>query len=362
LRLASLFFFIDPGDNMKTLSKTSSPSLRRLFRGAIGLAVALLAGAAAAQGKGETDRIQDHVGIATLPVRIAIAKGYCASYGIKCELQPIPTAALGIQALMAKNIDVAGAALEVWIPAVQKGAKLKAVVNIMSKNLGLMVVGSHVDAPNAGKPFPDWVKDMKGKKIGVTARGTGVETGARYLLEKAGMKADDVTFVAVGAPNTAYAALVNKQIDFAMSYEPMGTMCDVTKQCKVVYRADADPRPAEIYATNGGGAALLMNQAYIDANPHVVEALIKATRDAHRFINDPANFDEVLKINDAYFKFEIPNGDALMRALLQRQIKHGIFDPRISRPAVKATVDYMLQTGQWDKSIEPAEIIDARAP
>ena len=34
----------------------------------------------------------------------------------------------------------------------------------MSKNLGLMVVGNHVDAPNAGKPFPAWVADLKGKK------------------------------------------------------------------------------------------------------------------------------------------------------------------------------------------------------
>jgi NitT/TauT family transport system substrate-binding protein len=343
---------------MKTLSKFHPRSIR----GALALAMALLAGTAAAQGKGETVRIQDHLGVITLPVRVAIAKGYCTNYGIKCELQPIPTAALGMQALMAKNIEGAVAALEVWIPAVQKGAKVKAVVNIMSKNLGLMAVGNHVDAPNAGKPFPAWVADLKGKKIGVTSRGSGVETGVRFLLDKAGMKAEDVTFVAVGAPNTAYAALVNKQIDYAMSYEPIGTMCDVTKNCKVVWRGDADPQPAEIYATNGGGAGLIMNQAYIDANPHVVEALVKATRDADKFINDPANFEELLKINDAYFKFDIPNGDQLMRALLKRQVQHGIFDPRISRPAVKATVDFMLKTGQWDKGIEAAEIIDARAP
>jgi hypothetical protein len=41
------------------------------------------------------------------------------------------------------------------------------------------------------------------------ARGTGVETGVRYLLEKAGMKAEDATFVAIGAPTAAFAALTN---------------------------------------------------------------------------------------------------------------------------------------------------------
>jgi len=347
---------------MKRTPTTRAKSGLGALRGALAFALAVCAGAAGAQGKGETVRLQDYIGTSALPLHVAIVKGYCANNGIKCELRPVQTTALGIQALLANNLDGAEAALESWIPAVVKGAKINAVVNILSKNLGLMVVGNHVDTPNAGKPFPDWVKDLKGKKIGVTSRGSGVETGVRFMLDKAGMKADDVTFVAVGTPNTAYAALLNKQIDFAMSYEPMGALCDMTKQCKVVWRGDADKQPAEIYATNGGGAGVIMTQAYIDANPHVVEALIKSVSEADKFINDPANFEEVLKIVDGYYKFDMPNGDKLMRALLQRQIEHGIFDPRISRPAVKATIDYMLTTGQWDKGVEVSHIIDKRAP
>ena len=34
------------------------------------------------------------------------------------------------------------------------------------------------------------------------------------------MKADDVTFVAVGGPNTAYGALISKQIDAAWCSSP----------------------------------------------------------------------------------------------------------------------------------------------
>ncbi len=325
-------------------------------------ALTFAATAASAQGKGETVRIQDYPGTGSLTTRVAIAKGYCAEAGLTCQLQVIPSGPLGIQAMLAKSIEVAMTATESTVPAVLRGAKLKWIVNVSANNVSLMVAGNHVDTPNAGKPFPAWVKDLKGKKVGVSARGSGTETITRYFLEKAGMKADDVTFVAVGSPVTAFQSLINKQIDFASSFEPVGTMCEVTKQCKSIWRADTDKLPAEVYATNGSGIGLILSQTYIDANPHVVEALIKATAKANKFINDPANFEELVKISNSFFKFDMPGGDELSRALLKRQIQTGAHTERISRPAVKATIDYMLESGQWTKAVDVSEFIDKRAP
>jgi NitT/TauT family transport system substrate-binding protein len=325
-------------------------------------ALAIVATAAGAQGKGETVTIQDGPGTGTLPIRVAIAKGYCEKHGIRCELRTIPPGSLAVQALLAGTIDAAATATEIVIPAVTRGAKLKVIMPVSSRNIGLLVAGNHVDLPNAGKPFPAWVTDLKGRKVGVTARGSGVETGVRFLLEKAGLRDDDVTFVAVGGPNTAYPALTNRQVDFLMSFEPVGTLCEVTRQCKVLWRGDVDRQPAEVYATNGSGIGLVMTQAYVDAKPQVVQALIKASVEAGEFINNPANFEEVLKISETYFKFAMPEGDRVMRALLQRQIKVGHYDLHIKREAVKAAVDYMLTTGQWDKAVPVSELIDPRAP
>jgi len=335
---------------------------RRLLNTLLMAALALGATAAGAQGKGETVRIQDYPGTGGLTMRVAIAKGYCTKAGITCQLQTIPSGPLGIQAMLTKSIEVATTSTESTVPAVMKGARMKWIANTYVKNVGLMIGGNHVPTPNAGKPFPAWVQDLKGKKVGVSARGSGTETMTRYLLETAGMKAQDVTFVAVGSPVTAYQALVNKQIDFALSFEPAGTMCELTKQCKSIWRADTDTEPAETFATNGSGIGLILTQDYIDANPHVVAALIKAAHDANAFINAPANFEELVKISESFFKFEMPDGDKLTRALLQRQIKIGAHNEHIDRAAVKATIDYMLKSGQWDKAIDVSEFIDSRAP
>lgn len=343
-----------------TLSSLKAP--KRLLSTMLMATLAFSATVASAQGKGETVRIQDYPGTGMLTVRVAIAKGYCANAGLTCQTQMIPSGPLGIQAMLAKSIEVASTSVESTVPAVLRGAKMKWIANVYGNNVGLMIAGNHVATPNAGKPFPAWVQDMKGKKVGVSARGAGTETMTRYLLEKAGMKADDVTFVAVGSPVTAYQSMTNKQIDFALSFDPAGTMCELTKQCKAIWRADTATLPAAIHATNGAGISLILTQAYIDANPHVVEALVKVTTEANKFINDPANFEELVKISNSFYKFEIPGGDELTRALLKRQIQTGAHTEKISRPAVKATIDYMLESGQWTKAVDVSEFIDKRAP
>ena len=141
----------------------------------------------------------------------------------------------------------------------------------------------------------------KFEKIGVTARGAATETFMSWMLIKAGMQPDDVTFVAVGGPNTAYGALVSKQVDATMIFEPTGAICDVLKTCKRIYTAASDKEPAELYALNGGGSNLVFTQEYIDRNPNVIEAVIKAVKDADAFINAPANFEEVVKIAESFF-------------------------------------------------------------
>ena len=346
---------------MNTASQPSK-TRKRSFKALLAATLAVVATVACAQGKGETVRIQDYPGTAGLTMRVAIAKGYCADAGIKCELQVIPSAALGIQAALAKSIDVAFAGTELIVPAVMTGAKLKWVGSLYNKTTGVVIYGNDVATPNAGKPFPAWVQDMKGKKIGVTARGSGVETATRFMLKKAGVNAEDVTFVAVGGPTTAIPALVNKQIDFASSFEPGATICEVTKQCKVVWRGDTDRQPAELFAANGAGAGLFLTQAYIDAHPDVVAALIKAAGNANKFINNPANFEEVVKISESFFKFEGPDGDKLTRALLQHQIKTGAHNEHVDRTAVKATIDYMVKTGQADRAVDVSELVDSHAP
>ncbi len=333
-----------------------------IIAGLLSLAGAAAPGVAAAQGKGENVKFQDYPGIGNMLVRVAISKGYCDKYGIKCSLQPIPSGPLGAQAMMAKSIDSALIPAEVMVGAISKGAKMKMVVGGAVSNVSALIGGNHVPQPNADKAWPAFMQDLKGRKVGVTARGSLMETTTTWMLIKAGMKAEDVTFVAVGGPNTAYGALVSKQVDAIMMFEPAGAMCTVLGTCKVIWRGATAKQPAEQYALNGGGNGLVFTQDYIDRNPQVIEAVVKAIRDADAFINNPASFDETVKIAETYFKFEMPKGDEVLRMALRIANEANTYRAAINRGAIKAGLDFLVETKQVEKAPPVSDIVHDKAP
>jgi len=315
---------------------------------------------ASAQGKGETVKIQDYPGIGNMLYRVAISKGYCDKYGIKCQLQMIPSAPLGTQALLSKSIDVAFGAPEVQISAMLNGAELKAILGGANLNIYIIAVRNDIEVPNASKGFPAIMADLKGKKIGVVARGSGSELQFRFLAQKAGAQADDFTFVAVGAPNTAYGALTSKQVDANMSFDPSGALCDVLKTCRTIYRGSEAKDPPEVSATNGASANMFVRQGTIDTTAHVVDALIAAAKDAEAFIQDPDNYAEALSIAQSYFKFDMARGEEVMDAALKRAIPG--YRASISRSALKAIADIMLETKQIDTAFDTTKMVYAKSP
>ena len=101
--------------------------------------LALFASPAVAQGKGESVKFQDYPGLGNMMVRVAISKGYCEKAGIKCELQTIPAAPLGAQAMLAKSIDSFLGPVEVMNAAIQRGSKMKMVVGGAVSNVNTLI-------------------------------------------------------------------------------------------------------------------------------------------------------------------------------------------------------------------------------
>jgi len=324
-------------------------------------ATVLACGTASAQGHGEVLKFQDYPSTGgNLLIRVAIEKGYCEKYGIKCVLQSVPSAPLGLQVLTAKSIDVSMTPLSVQVAATLRGAKVRAIAGGVVDNVGKMVVRNEALGPNADKNFPDAIRDLKGKKIGVTARGGSAELQVQFLMEKAGMKASDVTIVAVGGANTAMSSLLSGQIDAAFTYEPAASMCKIGKKCKVVYDASADKNPPEIFATNGAQQNMVMRQEMIDEHPELADAVIKAATDAQQFLQDPKNFDEVIKISEKYFKLQLPQAAEITAASMHYNIPASRVT--ISRSAVKATVDLMLYQKALPKAVPVEDLLYQKAP
>lgn len=345
---------------MEIPSVKPSSTLRPLWRKIL-TTVALCLGV---QGfaSAQTVKFMDIPGPGNLLARVAISKGYCKQNGLECQLQVIPAAPLGVQAMMAGTIDSAIAPVDVMIGAVKNGTAMKMVVGGLASNLLVLVQRNDVVAPNAGKPFPQFVQDLKGKKIGVIARGSSTETGMRYLFAKAGLNPDDATYVAVGGAVTAYNALQSKQIDAAMIVEPVGSICDVSKTCRVLWRGASDKEPSALFGLNGGNIGMVFLQKTINDKPDMIAAVIRSMREADAFINNPANFEEVVKIATSYFKFELADGDAIMRANLRQFIKDRTYSAAIDRKAIAAGLAYLKDTKFDVGTTGVADLVYDKAP
>jgi NitT/TauT family transport system substrate-binding protein len=313
----------------------------------------LLAASSVAHADAQTLRIQDYPGIVGTLARVAIEKGYCAKHGVQCVTQMIPAAPLGVQTLLAGGIEVALAPSEVAIQSAARGAELKIVGGMFDANPFMLIVGRDL-LGSADKGYPAVMNDLRGKKIGVTARGAGPEFQVKSMLLEAGLKPDDVTFVAVGSPNTGYPALLNKQVDAVMSFVPFDGFCDVMKTCRIAVLPAKGQGPKVLTDLNGAGGVYVVKREFAQKNPAAIEGFVGALRDAEQFTANPANSAELMQITSKYYRIDMPKGDEVLKSSLERFRANMVV--AVKKEAVQAAANYLLQTGQLGKSFDASHL------
>lgn len=164
---------------------------------------------------------------------VAIEKGYHRDEGLSVEMIRAG-GGIATQALIAGDLHFstsAGSALS----AMLRGAEIK-------------VVYTNIDRPGyqlwSGQPDIKTLKDLVGKKVGVTSRGDTQELSVRLLLRKHGLDANAVVYLPVGFGATRLAALQTGIVDaaplgagdFAQLKQPRGHMLgDTEKEIRFAY-------------------------------------------------------------------------------------------------------------------------------
>lgn len=300
---------------------------------------ALAAAGMATASAQTTVKIQDYPGTGNLLVRVAAAKGFCQEAGINCELKTIPAAPLGLQTMLAGDIDVAFGPTEVAAAALARKAPIKIIGAGFKDPVFFMIAGAKTELANESKGYPEVMKSFKGLKVGVTQRGSGAEFQVVDMLRDAGLSANDVTFVAVGAPNTAFPALTKGQVDAVMTFSPSDGMCEVLKACRVVVDPRQGQGPKSILATRGGAGVLMVKSQWAEEHGKEIAALRQALAKAEAFTQNPANFGATLEVLKATFGLQMPKADEIAEVVLRRSI--GTFGAQGNVAAMQAVADGM---------------------
>lgn len=301
-------------------------------------------------------RLQVYQGaIINLMQWVMVERGFCAAHGLKCELVSVPSAPLGIQAIVAGSLDIVISSADVVVQAVGGGAPVQFVGGLLPASpFALSMLNGAVQS---SANYPSNVKAIKGLKIGVTARGAGPEAQMRLLLADAGMDPDkDVIYVAVGPPAQQYAAMAAKQVDGVMGFEPMPTICEKSSLC--VNLVDLRKGQGPAIGRGGSGVTYVASKAFIQKNPLVVDAFRQASAEAIEWASKPENLPEVMAIAKRNFKLgDLPDADAVTERLVKNQVNS--YHWQLNRDGIKAYSAHLAK--EKSLTLDPASFFYVKA-
>lgn len=217
---------------------------------------------------------------------VAEQEGFFDKRGVNVEvLPPMLSTALGA-ALVSGDIDQGLLVPPILWPAIEKGACVKALGATLGNTMDI-VAQPGTDIQGDPTNPNSTMASLKGKTIGVTARGSGMELWITEMLTDAGLDPHkDVTFVGVGAPATAIEAFKAKQVD-ALYYGP--TMIPALPEANVTRVTDIVGRPGKNALTPLVQGYFAASCDTIDNRPNDVMNFCKALWDTYDYSQDPNN-------------------------------------------------------------------------
>jgi NitT/TauT family transport system substrate-binding protein len=286
------------------------------------------------------------------PLFIADANGYFAEQGLKVKFVRFDSAAKAIPSLSSGEIDVGSGATSAGLyNAVERGLGIKIVADKArnTKNYSFEDIMVRSDLLDSGKVKS--LKDFKGLKVAISAKGNSEDALINYALTKNGLSIKDIDPVYLGFPNQI-AAYANKGIDASLTVEPTVTKLLQLGAAKKLVTAD-DIFPGFQTAVIFFSPKFAQQKA--TANKFMV-ALVKAMR----------FYDDSLK--DGHIAG--PNADAVINILVKysflkdpkvhRAIVSQVVDPNgeLNVPALQMAWQYFKDAGQIDGKVTVKDVID----
>ncbi len=208
----------------------------------------------------------------TWPLYIAKEGGYYEKYGLDVNLT--------------FAVHPAGIAMVVSGEAVMTNYPLEQAMPAASRDGSLIIVGSQYKKSSfalmAPKTFSS-VRDLKGKKIGVSQIGDAPYNYSVALLARAGLTPKDVEWVPIGTDvNGRAAALKSSRVDATMLTAPVWFKFEEQGFKSLANTSDYD----DIYAPT----VYVFKKSTLAANPKLPELLLKAHAEAIKRLYDDKAF------------------------------------------------------------------------
>ena len=220
-----------------------------------------------------------------LTEQVAIEKGMFAAYGLEVKFVGATSGQQMVSALMGGSAQIGVLTTSATAPLIRQGQCFQFLTS-GARTYYNLIAQPDLKLPHAGDPFPANLVDLKGKKIGINARGTAMEFMMDAILKQAGISPSEVTYIATGGAPTAVTAFRNRQVEVLMDFPIAEQLLKPNEFQNVARLMDLEKNnPIHHLAQVFSGTSC----DYAKANPAVIAAFCSAVGDAYRYVNNPAN-------------------------------------------------------------------------
>ena len=233
-------------------------------------ALALMSGAAAAQSK-VTIAVGGAGCLCYLPTMLAQELGEYKKHGVEVDLVDFKGGSQALTAVIGGSADVVSGYFDHCVNLAAKNQALEAFV-VYDRYPGLTLV---VSPKQTGKI--NSVKDLKDKRVGVSAPGSSTDFFLKYLLSKNGVDNNSIGVIGIGLAATAVAAMEQGSVDAAVMLDPAVTLLQGKfKDLKILTDTRTQKDTLDVFGGEYPGGALYTKSSWIASHPKETQALTNA--------------------------------------------------------------------------------------
>ena len=206
-----------------------------------------------------------------LPTMLAQALGEYEKVGVNVEVVDFKGGSESLKAVIGGSADVVSGYFDHCVNLAAKGQHLQSfVVYDRFPGFALVVSPKHAGEINS-------IKDLAGKKVGVSAPGSSTDFFLKYMLSKNSVDPNSVGVIGVGLGATAVAAMEQGTVDAAIMLDPAITILQgQDKQLKILSDTRSQKDTLAVFGGEYPGGALYTKAEWIAAHEKEVQAMTNA--------------------------------------------------------------------------------------
>ena len=239
--------------------------------------------------------VDDRAAFCYLPLTVADRLGYFAAEGLDVQVREIPEPGQALQALLNGSVQALSGPYSASIALRARGQSFPSIV--LQGRAPQLVLGV---SRKSMAGFRD-VRDLRGRKVAVTASGSASHRMILTLMAGVRMDADAVQFVPLSSPTSALASFRNGLVDAICYTDPVITQLEQDGALRVVADTRTVRGNAEVFGGPMPAGCLSVSAEYLASHGAECQAMVDAMVRALKWLQTAGPSDINKTVPESYF-------------------------------------------------------------